>query len=94
MLQNNITEALRLFPPLIMLMRQVKRTFSVTTRTGQTYTIPKVLLLILLKAHQASPYFSLIRRCVGSDTSHLTMDQSRAIAVRALQPPAVQVCAL
>ena len=45
MLQNNITEALRLFPPLIMLMRQVKRAFTVTTRTGHTYTIPKVLLL-------------------------------------------------
>ena len=44
MLQNNITEALRLFPPLIMLMRQVKRTFTVTTRTGRTYTVPKVLL--------------------------------------------------
>ena len=42
-LQNNINEALRLFPPLIMLMRQVKRTFSVTTRTGRTYTIPKVV---------------------------------------------------
>lgn len=44
-LQRNISEALRLFPPLILLMRQVKRAFSVTTRLGQHYVIPKVSFL-------------------------------------------------
>ena len=41
-LQRNIQEALRLFPPLIMLMRYAKEPFSVTTSKGAEYTIPKV----------------------------------------------------
>lgn len=41
-LQRNIQEALRLFPPLIMLMRYAKEPFSVTTSKGKEYTIPKV----------------------------------------------------
>lgn len=36
-----IKEALRLHPPLIMLMRYVHEAFSVTTSTGQEYHIPK-----------------------------------------------------
>ena len=35
-------EALRLFPPLIMLLRQAKAPFAVTTSQGKTYVIPKV----------------------------------------------------
>ena len=41
-LQRNITEALRINPPLIMLMRQVKKSFAVTTSTGKTFVVPKV----------------------------------------------------
>ena len=35
-------EALRLFPPLIMLLREAKAPFSVTTSAGRTHVIPKV----------------------------------------------------
>ena len=41
-LQRCITEALRLFPPLIMLLRQAKAPFAVTTRAGRRYVVPKV----------------------------------------------------
>lgn len=41
-LHRNITEALRINPPLIMLMRQVKKSFAVTTSIGKTYVVPKV----------------------------------------------------
>jgi Cytochrome P450 len=37
-----IMEALRLFPPLIGLMRYVKEDFTVTTSKGKSYRIPKV----------------------------------------------------
>lgn len=53
-LQRNISEALRLFPPLILLMRQVKSAFSVTTQHGQHYVIPKVVPRLILLT--ASPY--------------------------------------
>lgn len=35
-------EALRIHPPLLMVMRYAKQPFSVTTSKGQTYTIPAV----------------------------------------------------
>lgn len=41
-LHLNIQEALRMHPPLLMVMRYVKQPFSVTTSQGSTYTIPKV----------------------------------------------------
>lgn len=41
-LQRNIKEALRMNPPLIMLMRYCKAPFAVTTRSGKEYVIPKV----------------------------------------------------
>jgi hypothetical protein len=41
-LERNILEALRLFPPLIMLLRAAKAPFAVTTSTGKTLVIPKV----------------------------------------------------
>eukprot|EP00301_Raphidiophrys_heterophryoidea_P008136 c1305_g1_i2.p1 GENE.c1305_g1_i2~~c1305_g1_i2.p1 ORF type:complete len:345 (+),score=76.52 c1305_g1_i2:107-1141(+) len=40
-LHNCVKEALRLHPPLILLMRHVHEPFDVTTRAGKTYTIPK-----------------------------------------------------
>ena len=40
-LHRSVKEALRMFPPLIMLMRYTHEDFSVTTRTGETYNIPK-----------------------------------------------------
>ena len=42
MLQRNITEALRINPPLTLLLRQVKKSFAVTTSSGKTHVIPKV----------------------------------------------------
>lgn len=40
-LHRNIHEALRLGPPLIMVMRYSKEPFSVTTSKGETYVVPK-----------------------------------------------------
>ncbi|GAB4822084.1 hypothetical protein N2152v2_009130 [Parachlorella kessleri] len=40
-LHLNIQEALRMDPPLIMLMRQCKEPFSVSTSDGRTYVVPK-----------------------------------------------------
>lgn len=40
-LHNIITEVLRLHPPLIMLLRYARNAFSVTTKDGQQYVIPK-----------------------------------------------------
>lgn len=45
-LQRNITEALRINPPLTLLLRQVKKSFAVTTSSGKTHIIPKVLTLV------------------------------------------------
>ena len=42
-LHRNIQEALRLFPPLIIVMRYVKETFSVTDSKGRQFVIPKVI---------------------------------------------------
>ncbi|GBF88206.1 sterol 14 desaturase [Raphidocelis subcapitata] len=39
-LHRNITEALRLHPPLLLVMRYAKQGFSVTTAKGQTYNVP------------------------------------------------------
>jgi hypothetical protein len=41
-LHLNIQEALRMNPPLLMLMRLAKEAFTITTSSGKTYTIPKV----------------------------------------------------
>ncbi len=41
-LHRNITEALRMHPPLILLLRLVKHSFEVTTSDGKKYTVPKV----------------------------------------------------
>ncbi|CAK0784520.1 hypothetical protein CVIRNUC_007724 [Coccomyxa viridis] len=40
-LERCMMEALRLFPPLIMLLRQAKAPFAVTTSQGKTHVIPK-----------------------------------------------------
>ncbi|KAL4458418.1 hypothetical protein ABPG75_013283 [Micractinium tetrahymenae] len=40
-LHRNIQEALRMEPPLVMLMRYSKEPFSVTTSEGKTYVVPK-----------------------------------------------------
>ena len=39
-LHRNITEAIRLHPPLIMLLRLAKKPFTVTTKEGTSYTVP------------------------------------------------------
>eukprot|EP00775_Hariotina_reticulata_P006190 gene6190-6426_t len=39
-LHRNITEALRIHPPLLLVMRYAKQPFSVTTSQGKTYTVP------------------------------------------------------
>jgi len=41
-LHRNISEALRIHPPLLLVMRYVKQPFSVTTSQGKTYTVPAV----------------------------------------------------
>ena len=41
-LQRNIQEAIRLHPPLILLLRQVHKDFTVTTSKGKTFKVPKV----------------------------------------------------
>lgn len=41
-LHRNIQEAIRLFPPLIILLRYVHKEFAVTTSKGETYSIPRV----------------------------------------------------
>ena len=41
-LERCMMEALRLFPPLIMLLRLAKAPFAVTTSKGKTHVIPKV----------------------------------------------------
>jgi hypothetical protein len=41
-LHRNITEALRIHPPLLLVMRYAKQGFSVTTSKGQTYSVPAV----------------------------------------------------
>ncbi|KAG1666372.1 hypothetical protein FOA52_007910 [Chlamydomonas sp. UWO 241] len=40
-LQRNITEALRMHPPLVLVLRYAKSPFEVTTRSGKKYTVPK-----------------------------------------------------
>lgn len=39
-LHRNITEALRIHPPLLLVMRYARQPFSVTTSQGKTYTVP------------------------------------------------------
>ncbi len=41
-LHRNIQEALRIHPPLILLLRYAKEAFSVTTSKGKQVAIPKV----------------------------------------------------
>jgi hypothetical protein len=41
-LHRNITEALRIHPPLLLVMRYAKQPFSVTTSKGKTYHVPAV----------------------------------------------------
>ena len=41
-LHRNITEAIRIHPPLVMLMRYARSAFTVTTSSGKEYVVPKV----------------------------------------------------
>ena len=41
-LHSHITEALRLFPPLIMLLRKANAAFAVETSAGRRHVVPKV----------------------------------------------------
>ena len=40
-MHRNIMEALRMNPPLVMLMRYAKEPFEVTNNKGQTFTVPR-----------------------------------------------------
>ena len=60
-LQRNITEALRLHPPLLLVMRYAKAPFTVTTSAGKTLTIPAGDIVA------ASPNFSHVLPTVFSD---------------------------
>ena len=53
-LQRNITEALRINPPLTLLLRQVKKSFAVTTSSGKTHIVPKVQIFSASVIHNSS----------------------------------------
>ena len=55
-------ESLRLFPPLIMLLRQAKASFAVTTSQGKTYVIPKARACKLGLQAQLLPTTSKLSR--------------------------------
>lgn len=57
-LHRNIQEAIRLHPPLILLLRQVHKDFTVTTSKGKSYRIPKVGAPFSLE------YYYLLDLCV------------------------------
>lgn len=63
-----ITEALRMFPPLIMLLRLAKTSFSVTDSKGKTFVIPKVgepaLSLLPSQIHQAYTLYFGVATCL------------------------------
>ena len=73
-LQRNITEALRINPPLTLLLRQVKKSFAVTTSSGKTHIVPKVSISLASvirggSAHQdrswsPAPALHLVHLCV------------------------------
>jgi hypothetical protein len=56
------TEALRLFPPLILLLREAKAPFSVTTSAGCTHLIPKARAAGRIRPHA----------CAGSSCAMLS----------------------
>lgn len=68
-LHRNIHEALRLGPPLIMVMRMAKESFTVTTSKGRQYVIPKGHIVA------ASPTFSHRLGHVFKDASEYQPDR-------------------
>lgn len=44
-LHRCVQEAIRLHPPLIILLRYVHKTFTVTNSQGKNFTIPKVIFV-------------------------------------------------
>lgn len=71
-LQRNITEALRMHPPLILVMRYAKTPFSVTTSKGATFTIPQGDVVA------ASPSFSHMLPSVFKDPASYQPDRFAA----------------
>ncbi|PNW86578.1 hypothetical protein CHLRE_02g092350v5 [Chlamydomonas reinhardtii] len=64
-LHRNITEALRMHPPLLLVMRYAKKPFSVTTSTGKSYVIPKGDVVA------ASPNFShMLPQCFNNPKAY------------------------
>lgn len=62
-LHRSITEALRLNPPLILLLRYARTPFSVTTSGGKEFNIPKVWMLGMLIRS-----VFLLHICIGQNT--------------------------
>lgn len=60
-LHRNVTEALRIHPPLLLVMRYAKKPFSVTTAQGKSFTVPAGDVVA------ASPNFSHVLPTVFSD---------------------------
>lgn len=60
-LHRCVTEALRIHPPLLLVMRYAKKPFSVTTSQGKTYTVPAGDIVA------ASPNFSHVLPSVFSE---------------------------
>ena len=74
-LHRNVQEAVRLFPPLILLLRQVHKDFTVTTSTGATYLVPKA----------SPPHLTLSWHTCASVLQHcpdLTLLTSSLLAMR------------
>ncbi|KAJ9518461.1 hypothetical protein QJQ45_018487, partial [Haematococcus lacustris] len=63
-LHRNITEALRMHPPLILLMRYAKQPFTITTSSGRKFTVPKGDVVA------ASPNFSHMLPHVFKEPEH------------------------
>lgn len=78
-LQRAITEALRLFPPLIMLLRQCKRSFAVSTSQGQHYVIPKVSAPAHEGLHLPLEPCQLTHYAIFRQDRQCTQDMSAAI---------------
>ncbi len=62
-LQRNIQEALRIHPPLILLLRYAKESFTVTTSKGKQVVVPKV-------SRSQAP---LMQSCTHVACSHVVM---------------------
>lgn len=74
-LQRNITEALRINPPLTLLLRQVKKSFAVTTSSGKTHIVPKVQIssASCIRELQTTGQILVVTLCIALHTGCITV---------------------